>query len=123
MVAINFSQQFVSSIASGNKRQTIRQSKRCKPGQQLQLYKGMRTKECRLIRNAICKDVRDISFSIDPLFFSPRIELNGDKLTHSEALDLAIDDGFGDATAMTVFFKGLYGMPFNGYLITWELNY
>ena len=119
MVAINFNQQFVNVIASGNKRQTIRHTKRCKPGQKLQLYTGMRTKKCRIIRNAGCKTVCEISFSRNPL----RIKLDGNELSQTQALDLAIDDGFQEITGMMDFFDNLYGMPFNGYLITWELEY
>jgi hypothetical protein len=57
MVEINFSEQFAERVKSGDKRQTIRRSKKCGPGDTLQLYTGQRTKACRKLRDAVCKDV------------------------------------------------------------------
>ncbi len=56
MVALSFSPKFADAVASGLKKQTIRQSARAKAGQALQLYTGQRTKNCRKLADAICID-------------------------------------------------------------------
>ena len=52
MVAYSLKPRFIPPILSGAKRQTIRAISRRRhaiPGETLQLYTGMRTKQCRLI--------------------------------------------------------------------------
>jgi hypothetical protein len=50
MPAYNFQKQFAPLVQSGEKRQTIRtlgKRSHAQPGNKLQLYTGMRTKQCR----------------------------------------------------------------------------
>ena len=53
MVAYNFQKQFADAVERGEKRQTIRAPRRdgrhAKVGDKLQLYTGMRTKQCGMI--------------------------------------------------------------------------
>lgn len=57
MVAINFKKQFVEPIQNGTKTQTCREKNRFKVGDKLQLYYGMRTKQCKKIADAICTEI------------------------------------------------------------------
>lgn len=73
MVAYSFRARFVVPIEAGTKRQTIRapRKRHAKPGEEMQLYTGMRTRACRLIRLATCLSVWPVSLSM------PRAGLGG----------------------------------------------
>lgn len=124
MVAINFSPQFADPVETGTKRQTIRAKARCKPGDRLQLYTGMRTKTCRKLMDAICTRVRPVA--INPT----GIEIDGKPLFAGNALrgelgdrdnDFAEKDGFKGFMDMADWFLETYGqLPFHGFLIEWR---
>src|ERR1051326_4822817 len=91
MPALNFKKQFVPAIRAGisksknfklqPKRQTIRAIRK-RPivkGDTLYLYTGMRTRNCALIGEAVCKDARLVS--IRP---NGTVYLEADKKKHSE---------------------------------------
>ncbi|MBY6244162.1 hypothetical protein [Methylosinus sp. Sm6] len=65
MVAYSFQKRFAEPIEAGTKRQTIRPDRKrhARPGEELQLYTGMRTKHCKHIRRARCKGVYPIALS------------------------------------------------------------
>ncbi|TIN36790.1 MAG: hypothetical protein E5Y10_21920 [Mesorhizobium sp.] len=67
MVAYSFKQRFVAQIQAGTKRQTIRADRKrhARPGEQLQLYRGMRTRQCELIGRAECIEVVKITILFD----------------------------------------------------------
>lgn len=61
MTAISFKPEFVAAIDAGEKRRTIRRIRKSgnpEPGQPLQLYTGMRTNDCKKIRDAVCTRLR-----------------------------------------------------------------
>lgn len=125
MVAINFKAQFVPLIVTGEKLQTIRLRARCKPGDALQLYTAQRTKQCRKIGDAFCKDVMPIHID----FGEHRIETFHDRVrarrtTMMQANDFARADGFADWEQMKAWFaKNHPTLPLNafaGELITWR---
>jgi hypothetical protein len=116
MVAINFSPEFVDEIASGKKTQTIRGTLRCKVGTELQLYTGMRTKNCRLIAKAICIDT-------DYCAVRPEYITFGDADKHPSADDFARADGFSDYQDMVRWFQKKYNQQsFIGHVIKWKLK-
>jgi hypothetical protein len=116
MVAINFT-VFIDKIESGAKRQTIRQTARCKVGDMLQLYTGMRHKNCRKLGDAVCEAIYPI-----------HIEKNGYGvgdarviIRHPIRLNAAAYlDGFKCWDDMAQFFEKQYGLPFEGVLILWK---
>ncbi len=119
MVAFNFKAQFADDVESGAKPHTIRQKCRCRPGDALQLYTGMRTKKCRKLRDAICTMVQEIT--IDVHGKRVRVRLDGELLPLEMALDLARADGFGCVTSFAEFFEREYGgLPFHGWLTRWD---
>lgn len=129
MVAFNFQEKFADKIKSNHKRSTIRQSKRCKPGDTLQLYTGQRTKNCVLIAERKCQHVMGIRLDrSSPVDGKPQnyaftrgndheawSGLAGQRLTN-----LVRHEGFNSADEMFDFFESQYGLPFVGHIITWE---
>lgn len=114
MVAINFSAQFASDVECGKKRQTIRRTKRCAAGDLLRLYTGQRTKACRLLREAVCRDVTYVGLTERGVTLGDR-----DRFPH-DIDELAQQDGFRDYAAMWAWFSERYRTnSFTGYVIRW----
>ncbi|RSU21220.1 ASCH domain-containing protein [Sphingomonas koreensis] len=69
MVAYSFAPRFADAVARGIKRQTVRGPRRrhARAGEPVQLYAGMRTKQCRKLVAAdpIVREVRHIEIAID----------------------------------------------------------
>lgn len=117
MVAFSFSTEFVDAVSSGRKSQTIRQRKRAKPGDRLQLYTGMRTKNCRKIvaNDPVCTLVDYVSIRPDYLTLGDTRKHEGD------ADDFARRDGFENYAAMVKWFETKYGSPyFQGFVHVWK---
>ena len=117
MVAYSFKPQFAPLVESGQKCQTIRGNRKrhALPRGQVQLYTGMRTKQCRHLRTATC-------LSVEPIRIEPvnSVTLAGQQLNQQQVNDLAIADGFASADEFVQFFQDNYGLPFEGVLIKWE---
>ena len=114
MVAFNFSPEFADDVAGGKKRQTIRRTKRAKPGDRLQLYTGQRTQRCRLLREAVCDMVDYGGIRPDGLTV-------GNIEKHPRDIDeFARADGFKDYDAMWKWFSERYKTnSFTGFVIRW----
>lgn len=119
MVAYSFKAQFVPLVEQGLKTKTIRghRKRHAKPGEAIQLYTGMRTSACRKLRNPdpICKAITPIQIDLKGITLDRRL------LTKDEAQTLAKADGFTSLEEMLLFFQGLHGLPFTGYLIEWQI--
>lgn len=118
MVAFNFKAQFADDVEHRRKRQTIRQNRRCRPGDALQLYTGMRTRNCRKLLDATCAEVYEISIAVHGQFVC--IRLDGEVLPSIMAREIAIADGFDGVTSFAEFFEREYGLPFVGWLTKWD---
>lgn len=137
MVAYSFKRRFVTPIQAGlaishptyfgpvlPKRQTIRADRRrhARPGEEVQLYCGMRTRQCFLIGRARCIAAQPIEFR----FARKEIWIDGPIPQHvrtTASLDeFARGDGFRDFDDMRSFFWATeHGAEFfNGVLIRWE---
>ena len=116
MPAINFKKEFSLKVESGEKCQTIRalrkDGRNPHPGQTLYLYTGMRTKYCRKLGEAVCKNVTQIT-----------IEENEDIIigitTLNEVEKFIKTDGFDNIDDFYNFFRKVHGLPFYGLLIQW----
>lgn len=122
MPALNFKARFEPLIVSGTKRQTIRALRKDgrdpKPGQQLYLYTGMRTKSCRCIsRYQSCKSTHPIEIS--NCGGGIMVSVDGKTLSSTEVQSLAVADGFKTAREFLQFFMENHSFPFNGLLIKW----
>lgn len=138
MVAYSFKKRFVEPILRGllvvdrwgddarwvPKRQTIRADRRrhARPGEEVQLYTGMRTKQCRLIGRARCTSVAGIRIHVSRGIISiddyPAIR-DGDLDAFAQA------DGFVSWEEMKDFWwanhpKSLLLGGFKGVIIKWE---
>ncbi len=115
MVAFNFT-VFIDKVESGEKRRTIRQKQRCKPGDKLQLYTGMMHKGCRKLRDAICTNVQKV------IFYETHLWLGEEILV--ESVDaFAQADGFRDYEHLVGWFKETYpdkAWPITMYLHEWD---
>lgn len=121
MVAYSFKQRFVAPILDGSKTQTIRapRARHARVGEELQLYTGMRTKQCKLIRRAECIDVQDIRLRFDrddvttaSFYLATPVELD----------DFARKDGFANWEDMKSFWGAEHAtasIRFEGVLIRW----
>lgn len=116
MVAINFT-VFQHKIVAGEKRQTVRRAARCKPGDRLQLYTGMRTKGCRKLGEAVCTRVERVIIPAPPLRHLMLGE--GRVLRGKAAVAFARADGFESLEAFFAFFAMHYSLPFDGVVISW----
>lgn len=116
MVAINFIERFAGPVERGEKRQTIRRGKKCEPGATLQLYTGQRTKACRKIGEAVCRDVTYVGLT------ARRITLGDKSKFPSDIDDFARADGFADYAEMWKWFSERYETnSFTGYVIRWDI--
>jgi hypothetical protein len=134
MVAFSFKGQFEEPIKAGTKRQTVRAFRKRRPlaGEQLQLYAGMRTKQCRkIIPDPVCTEVCFIKIILDPA--DPEvirlIQIEHGHLTERAIERFAVADGFAATPscsarrAMGNFWMRHHGPgEFVGLLIRWEPN-
>lgn len=117
MVAYNFQARFADAVARGVKSQTIRAPRKdgrhAKPGDALQLYTGMRTRQCRKLRDAVCHNACPVLIEANRvLTFEPQ-EI------HEDLDRFARLDGFADWQEMRDWFTEAHGLPFEGVLIRW----
>ncbi|TIN05572.1 hypothetical protein [Mesorhizobium sp.] len=124
MVAYSFKQRFVAPIHAGTKRQTIRADRKrhARPGEMLQLYRGMRTKHCELIGRSQCIDVVKITILFDDA--DPEAEgiiLPGFGFPGGGLEGFAIADGFASWVDLKQFWRENHpGVDeFQGNLIMW----
>ena len=121
MVAYSFKACFAEDIVSGRKRQTIRAERKrhARPGERLQLFVGMRTRQCRkLIPDPVCLRVEPISIWV-PTKHEPAAVIQAGKRQYvTEAFAQA--DGFTSVEAFTRFWFDTHGPgQFSGVLIGW----
>lgn len=134
MVAYSFKKRFIDPIKSGAKRQTIRAvglRRHARPGDDLQLYTAMRTKQCQLIGRTQCVDAALITIKfgkrvdvVDIKGSSPPLPRRASSI---ELLDrFAATDGFKSWDELLKFWDEEHdGIVtkcgrFEGVLIRWE---
>ncbi len=122
MVAYSFKQQFRKPILAGTKQQTIRAERKrhARLGEQLQLYTGMRTRQCRIIGRAVCSSVVPVTIGISEGWI---MGSNGDRVTDPDLLAFfAMRDGFPEWPEMLAFWQREHpGLAvFSGVVIAWQ---
>ena len=122
MPAYNFQSRFEHAVATGRKRQTIRQWRKDgripKPGQTAHLFVLMRTKACRRIGRAPIVSVDEVRLMAHRGGWLA-IKVNGRVLSREIVQAFVRADGFANEQEMRVFFAKTYGLPFDGLLIAW----
>ena len=80
----------------------------------MQLYYGLRTKQSRKLREAVCTGVKAVQFEEDGTLW-----VGGRLLTGDEKLAFAKADGFPDFNDMWQWFNKTHDWPFDGWVIYW----
>lgn len=121
MPLLNFQKQFVDPIRRGVKAHTIRADRSIpiKPGDNLYLYCGARTKGCfRILEQpVVCTRVHPIEILAISPNARPMICIEKYVLGPDELERLAVADGFPDLERMLAFWDGR--LPFKGQIIHW----
>ena len=127
MPALNFKAQFADDVEAGRKNQTVRAPRKdgrahCKTGDTIKLYTGMRTKQCRLLREATVTHIDTVKIEPTCMSLNGRHVfscLNGrdDPQTDNE---FAQADGFDSFMEMANWFDDVHGLPFEGVVIHWN---
>ena len=116
MVAYNFQKRFKGPVKRREKNQTVRPERKrhARVGEPVQLYYGMRTKQCEKLvtPDPVCKWVAPcvITRSLVRVAGLPIFEVD----------QFARDDGFVDFSDMISWLENQHGLPFTGVLIVWE---
>lgn len=143
MVSYSFKERFADPVRCGlgiikpnpdrglfPKRQTVRavgKKRHARPGELVQLYTGLRTKNARLIGTAVCS--RTAPIIIDFVWHTSRREdihlgvlIDGTLLMEKEALDFVRSDGFRTIQDFIDFWGENHGIDklFEGIIIYWE---
>ena len=116
MVAFNFS-VFLDKVENRTKRRTIRKTRRCKVGDKIQLYTGMRTRKCRKLVEDDPTCTLTIAISI---YDENNLHCEGHRQSDETREGFAKADGFNSFAEMAAWFDNKYGLPFNGYVHQWD---
>lgn len=125
MVAYSFQTRFIPAILAGVKRGTIRRQRagvhrHADPGDEIQLYTGLRTKHTRLIGRAKCVNTRRVCLHLrEGAVFFPE---TGDALIPGDELErFARADGFSTWADLVAFWARTHpGCDlFDGVQIQW----
>lgn len=122
MVAYSCQKRFEAHIEQGFKTHTIRavgKRRHARVGERIQLYVGMRTRQCRLIMVATCVAVQDCRLVFEASHLV-RATIGGRAVEDVDAF--AISDGFLGANEMGRFWADQHGLRdgiFDGLLIEW----
>lgn len=130
MVAYSFKRRFVDPILSGTKIGTIRADRKrhARPGEELQLYVGMRTKSCQLIARGRCVAVNRITLAFRDLreagIEGAPVIIEEGAHNHNGLDEFARSDGFKDWAELVVFWNKQHGSDvriFTGIRILWDV--
>lgn len=128
MPALNFKKQFAEDVELGVKKQTIRAPRKdgrphCRVGDTIKLYTGMRTKQCRLLGEAVVIRMERIRIDDIEMFINghrlPSQIYNRDQPEPTDN-EFAQADGFEDFMSMADWFRDVHGLPFEGTAIYWD---
>lgn len=128
MVAYSFKKRFNPPILAGIKNQTIRahRKRHARPGEEVQLFTGMRTKHCRLLGRPRCESALAIRITFPrprqpAVIVIEQLTSGFDRITGAGLDDFARSDGFDDFDDMFRFWMAEHppSDAFEGVLIRW----
>ncbi len=128
MVAYSFKKRFGPPILAGTKAQTIRADRKrhARPGEELQLFTGMRTRSCTLLGRPTCLSVMPVRLCFSKRAATELFEVGGELLSPSAMETFAQADGFEDVEDMARFWWAEHPpgegdhIAFEGVLIRWQ---
>lgn len=124
---LGFKERFVERILAGEKRHTIRATRKIPPrvGEVCHCYTGLRQKGARLLGRWPCIKVEEIEilpWNIHDKRARSGVFIGGQNLSADERDALAIRDGFpGGFPDMMRFWDGR--LPFTGVIIHWDFDH
>jgi hypothetical protein len=132
MVAYNFQRRFVAPIVAGDKTHTLRGPRRrhVRVGEAMQLYSGMRTKNCELIADALCNRFLGIFLKFSECREFALFDVTEQESGHfvrtgalrpiEDPETFARSDGFAGLEAMAAFWRDVHCVTsWNGFLVGW----
>jgi hypothetical protein len=120
MALYNFQKRFAAKILSGEKRHTIRSTRKriTQSGELLHLYTGLRQKGAQLLMRARCTRVQTIEIIPGLVPACTQLWIDGTQCSADEFEQLARCDGFMSRFDMLQFWEGR--LPFVGQIIYWK---
>jgi hypothetical protein len=118
-MTLNFQARFAPDVEAGLKTLTLRCSPtalRCKVGDTVHLFTGMRTKACRRLGTGKVKRVRWVQIKDEHTTV-----IDGQILSRDQLRTFAAADGFGGPAEQAAWFDKQYGLPFDLVAIEWDL--
>lgn len=124
MPALNFQKRFAPRVRRGDKRQTIRRSRKrpWRLGDRVYLYTGMRTPACKRLGCGVVTLLLDVRIERNKFswrFANQKAAGLNFRLSVTGRRDIARADGFRDYAELAEWFHRRYGLPFTGILIRW----
>lgn len=123
MVAYSFQEQFVGPIRARTKRQTIRgpRKRHARPGEEMQICRGLRTKHCFLIGLATCELVEPVRLDVERGLIKIGESTFGPMPDDAREIQ-ARCDGFANWEEMQAFWRKHHPTTpvFTGVLIRWK---
>ena len=127
MVAYSFKKRFGLPIRAGTKAQTVRAERKrhARPGEELQLYTGMRTRHCVLLGRSTCVSIEPVRLCFSERSATELFQVGGEHLDLTAMEAFARADGFNDVEDMARFWwaehphAGTDCITFVGVLIRW----
>lgn len=126
MTAYNFMDWIAPKVLDGSKLHTVRANgkrRHAKAGDLLQLYTGMRTKNCRLLKEVECVGAWPVHLPCSAKYGPMIWSINGRPMDTDTMFDFAVGDGFADVFDMTEWVLKTHGQDFHGTLIAWGWPY
>ena len=128
MVAYSFKKQFGPPILAGTKAQTIRahRKRHARPGEMVQLFTGMRTRQCRRLGESRCVEVLPVRLVFTDRGIPEAFQVNGAPIGPRAMALFAVADGFADLNDMRRFWWAEHPpaegdtLVFEGVLIRWQ---
>ena len=114
MVAFNIEASFAAMAQDGRVVQTMCPYRRCNPGDTMQVYTGMGSAACKLLRRAPC-------ILVDYCHLEPEGIVFGNKDKHPDANAFAHLSGFADYAKMHAWFRRHHGTHhYVGHIHRWS---
>lgn len=126
-VRYGFDAQFADDVRLGRKRRTLRRSdKGARPGMSIELYRDDGSAQGPTLATGVLSRVEPAFLGHDATG-QPVALIGGHSDSAARLAGAALDafaqeDGFADAEQMLAWFRGRYGLPFQGFLHAWTLS-
>jgi len=123
-VKIYFEKRFADDVEYDLKNSTLRRTKKCNPGDVLELCQENERGETVVLKEAVCTSVAFVEIDYAGITVDGKRLYCGWAKKDDYRLDFDCDfakaDGFEDFQDMAEYFRQNYGLPYAGFLIKWK---